>query len=230
MALVEDFCIVLTTECALFKFQDKINWGAPEVERNEGGHVLLAAHVNQDLSEDFITIDSTPYQTKIEYDVNNDVDGHYLFELLRFPIFDINTNYVKEVKDVNNIITTYANLVYYPNLTKFFKAIEDTMGHFPDDVDGATYWEEITSFNVESVRKNDKITVYRYDAIFTCRSRKCVKSFLLDLGCGCDDIKKQLAYYKRKSMLDGAGSLANDERYAEAETNIRLLENMCPKC
>ena len=230
MAIVKDFCVVYTTVCTLFKFQDKINWGAPEVERNEGAHILLAAHVAQDLTESFVTVDSSPYLTKIEFDINNTMDGHYLFELLRFPIYDINISYIKEVLDVNSKIAIYANLVYYPATDKFYKSIEPSLNIAPDAIDGPSYWEQITDFTVESIRKNDKITVYIYNDTFACRSRKCVRNFLLDLGCGCDDMNKYLAYYKRKALLDGADSLSSSERYKEAETNIRLLENMCPKC
>jgi hypothetical protein len=230
MALVEDFCVVYTTECGLFKFQDKINWGSPEQERSDAANILIAAHVTQKGVEEFVTIDSAPYLSKIEYDINNTVDGHYLFELLRFPIYDINASYIKEVLDSNDEIATYASLVYYEATNKFYKAIEPSNNIAPDSVDGALYWEEITDFTLDEIRESDKISIYVYNDTYMCRSRKCVRDYLLSIGCNCDDMAKYMNYFKRKAMLDGAQANSDSEKYPQAETNIRLLETMCPKC
>jgi len=230
MALVKDFCLILTSECTVFQFQDKINWGTPEQDRAQGANILLAAHITEDNEEEFATVDSTPVQSKILYDVTNSVDGDYIFELLRFPIHNINENYIKEVKDSNGIITTYASLIYYPGNFKFYKAIEPSLNVLPDAVDGTTYWTEITDFTADEIRSSNAITIYDYRDVYACRSKKCVKDALISLGCGCDDLKKMLPVYKRKALLNGAQALADNQQHHKAETNIRVLENLCPKC
>jgi len=230
MALEPDFCIVYTAQCSVHKFQDKTNWGAPEEERNNRAHVLIAAHVAQDGTETFTTVDSTPYLEKIEYDINNGKDGHYMYELLRFSIYNVAIGYTPELLDINGEIASYAALVYYPPLDKFYKCIGGNAGVPPDAVDGSTYWEEITDFTVDSIRESDKIIIYRWDDIFTCRTRKCVREELIAIGCMCEDMSKFMKYFKKKTMLDGAYALSDNQEHSKAEANIRLLENMCPKC
>ena len=230
MALEPDFCIIYTAQCSVHKFQDKTNWGAPEVERSDGAHILLAAHVAQDGTESFVTVDSIPYLSKLEYDINNGKDGHYRYEVLRFPIYSPAAVYEKEVLDANEEIAVYANLIYYDVTSKFYKAIEPSTGIPPDDVNGLLYWEEIIKFDEDDIRENDKILIYPWDDLFTCRSRKCVRDELIALGCGCEDITRYLKYFKKKAMLDGAHALSDNQEYNKAEANIRLLETMCPKC
>ena len=230
MALVPDFCIIYTAQCSVHKFQDKTNWGAPEVERSAGGHILLAAHVLQDGTENFVTVDSIPYLTKLEYDINNSKDGHYLYEVLRFPVYSPAAGYDIEVVDANGEIAIYAHLVYYNATDKFYKAIGPSLGITPDSPEGLNSWEEITDFTVDSIRESDKIVVYPWHDIFTCRSRKCVREELIALGCMCEDMSKYMKYFKKKTMLDGAYALSDNQEHSKAEVNIRLLENMCPKC
>jgi hypothetical protein len=230
MALEPDFCIIYTAECSVHKFQDKTNWGAPEVERTAGGHVLLAAHVLQDGTENFLTVDSKPYLTKLEYDINNTKDGHYLYEVLRFPVYSPAFGYEPEQLDANDEIAVYAHLVYYNGTDKFYKAIGPSLGVPPDGVDGLLSWEEITEFAVDEIRENDKIIVYPWHDLFACRSKKCVKDELIALGCGCEDMTRMMKYFKKKVMLDGAYALSDNQEHSKAEANIRLLENMCPKC
>lgn len=230
MALEKDFCIIYTADCALYKFQDKINWGTPEVDRAEGAHILLAAHIKEDGTEEFTTVDSVPYTSKLEYDIPNTIDGHWIAELLRFPIYDINTNYAKEIKDVNGVITNYANLMYHSGTNKFYKAIENVLNVAPDEVDGSLYWQEITSFTLDEIRKNTTIAVYDYKYLYDCRSRKCVKDLLIGMGCNCSDDNKIKAYDKARVLLQGAQALADDQKFTLAETNIRVLEKRCGKC
>lgn len=233
-----DFCIIYTAECSLHKFQDKTNWNTEvlipfdpgDPRREDGAHILLAAHIEQNGTENFVTVDSIPYLTKLEFDINNSKDGHYMYEILRFPIYSPAVAYEMEQLDTNLEIAIYANLVYYNTTDKFYKAIAPSTGIPPDDVNGSAYWEPITDFTVDSIRESDKITIYRFDDIYTCRSRKCVREELIALGCMCEDMAKMTRYFKKKVILDGAYALSDNQEHAKAEANIRLLENMCPKC
>jgi hypothetical protein len=240
MPLEPDFCIIYTAECTLHKFQDKTNWGEEipgsgtppltEEPRDNGAHVLICAYVEQSGKENFIPVDSVPYLTKLEFDINNTKDGHYMYEVLRFPIYNVLSNYIAEALDVNGEIAIYASLIYYPVTDKFYKALTPSLGIPPDDVAGLVYWEEILDFTVDSIRESDQIIIYRWDDIYTCRYRKCVRQELIALGCGCEDITRYLKYFKKKTLLDGAYALSDNQEYNKAEGNIRLLETMCPKC
>lgn len=230
MALVENFCLIYSGDCEVHQFQDKINWGSPEEDRSQGADILLAFHVTDKSVEENVAVDSKPYLSKLIYDINNTLDGHYRYELLRVPIYFNSTSYVKEIKDSNSVTTTYPSIVYYSTTDSFYKAIEDNVGIAPDDPTGTTYWEPFTAFTTDIFRANTTLRVYVYNAIYDCRSRKCVRKALTDLGCGCDDLKAFQSVYKKQALLMGARALTDNGDYNKAETNIRVLANLCPKC
>lgn len=232
MALVPKSCIKLTDDCGVFQFEDKTNYGTPEENREQGANVLLVAHVDEEGKEDFLSVDSEPVLTKLVYDVYNTKDGHYLFEILRFRFYDNNTVYYPEEKDINGVIVTYANVIYYQPTNKFYKAINPAffINIAPDDVNANDYWEEIIDFTVDSIRTNTNILVLETHDINDCRSRKCVRNYIIGLGCNCTDQKKLVESFRRESILASARSLADNQQYNKAESNIRLLEKMCPSC
>lgn len=225
------FSLQYTNEPSLFKLSNDTPYADFSDARNLGGEVLIAAHVNaadgdEEGEEDFITVDSTPYLTKTLYDINNTIDGHYRFELLRFPIWNVANPYVKEVVDGNGIITTYASLVFYSVTNKFYKALENQTGQLPTD---PLYFEEITSFTVDSIRESDKIIIGVYNTIFDHRGRLCVKDELYKLLCKgvCLDLQKMMPYLKKSIYLKGAKAKADDNQPEQGEIITRILENSC---
>lgn len=231
MAIVYKFCTVLHDDCGVFTLQNNAVYGGAERLRSATGDVLISAHINEDETEDFATIDSTPYDSKISYDITNTLDGHYHSELLEFPNYNAGTAYIAEIRDVNSIITTYANLIYYPTTQKFYKNILASTGIAPDAVNGTTYWVQITNFTNSEVRLNTTIYVGVFDDIATCRSRKCVKNELIKLtskDVSCLDEKTLLPYLKKKIYLSGAYALNSDQKSEQAEHVIRTLTKLCP--
>jgi len=227
MPLVNIDCLKYTEDCALFKYVNETVYGAPNQDRNQAAEYLLVAHITTEALEEFITVDSQNYLTKLEYDISNTLDGHYRFERLRFPIW-ANDVAVAEIKDVNNVITTYATLRYYTPTNKFYKCILGHSNIAPDAINGATYWQEITSFTTADIRKNTTIEVFVSDKLFDCRGKKCTKKELLKVGCSCtDNINKLMPYLKRKVLLNGARAKAADLKPEQAELITRQLSDLC---
>lgn len=219
------FSLVYTNEPTLFKLSNDTNYATYSDNRNLGGEVLIAAHVTTEGVEEFVTVDSTAYLSKILYDINNVIDGHYRFELLRFPIWNIANPYVKEIQDVNDVITTYASLVYYSVNGKFYKAIEDQTGQLPTN---PTYFEEVTDFTVESIRESDKIVIGTLNTVFDHRGRLCVKDKLYKLTReACTDLQKLMPYLKASIYLKAAKAKADDNQPEQAEVITRILDNSC---
>jgi len=233
MALVYSYSKKSTSDPGLFQVTVSANYGSPNPDRNQGGEVLVVAHITQEEKEEFVTIDSTPYLTKSIYDVYNTLDGHYRIETLRFALYDNATPYIPEIKDGNGIITTSASVIYYDLTNKFYKNILASTGIAPDAINGTTYWEEITDFTLESVRKNTNLTIGSFETMHEDRNILCVKNELFKLNklCGCgDDLRDYLPFLKKKVLLDGICALAADLKYTQAEINTRVLQNLCPKC
>lgn len=229
---VNSVCIQYTEEKGLFIYKNETTYGGVNEDRNESAEILIGAHVAEDTTESFVTIDSAPVLTKLEYEINNTIDGHYRFERLRFPNYNAGTANVKEVKDVNDITTTYPTLIYYSVTGLFYKCIENVTGTAPDAVDGTTYWEVITDFTLDVIRNNDKIEIFVDEILYDARGRICVKNELYKLsakGCGCiDDVSKLLPYLKKKIYLAGARAKADDAKPEEAEVITRVLQKLCP--
>lgn len=237
MALSFTYKLIKTNDVALFYINNTTVYGTPEEDRNEAAEILLAAYVNESGVEQFITVDSTPYLTKTEYAITNTLDGHYHFETLRFPLWINTGTYVKEIRDVNDIITTYANLVYGTTTGKFYKAIEPSNSGSPIEpgitVGWETYWEEITDFTDSEVRSNDTIVTAEYDDIHDARATICTKNELYKVACGdhnCIDLKKLTPYLKRAALLAGARAKRDDQQPEKAESILRVLTNLCGKC
>lgn len=226
-------CLILHDNCGEFTFKNETDY-APAV-RADAAEILIAAHVDEDSIENFITVDSTPYTSKLEYLINNSKDGHYRFELLRFPIHDNTgaTTYNPEVRDGNDIITTFADLVYYTNTGKYYKNILQTSAVLPDAVNGATYWEEILDFTDSEVRTNTTIEAGVFNDIHDCRARKCTKDELYKITCkdpNCLDVKTLLPYLKKAVYLAGARAKNSDDQPEKAETILRIMDNQCKGC
>jgi hypothetical protein len=241
MALDRKSCLVFTDDCALFIVRNTTGnydvnntggYGAPNEARADAAEVLIVAHVTEAEVEEFITIDSTPYLSKLEYSVSNTIDGHYRWEFLRFPLYSGVTSYVIEIVDGNDIIITYANLIYYSATNKFYKKIgSNGSGVAPDAINGVDHWEEITDFTLSSIRNNSTISVVESNDLYDCRGRKCTKDELYKLGCGCtDDVSKLLPYLKKKVYLASARSRNADLNPEQAETITRTLQKLCPTC
>jgi hypothetical protein len=224
-------CLILHDNCGEFTFKNETDY-TPDL-RTDKAEVLIAAHVDEQSIENFVTVDSTPYTSKLEYLINNTKDGHYHFELLRFPTFVPATIYDPETRDGNDIIITYADLVYYTNTQKFYKNIQSTSTVAPDDLTGAEYWEEITDFTDEEVRKNTNIEVGVFDDIHDCRARKCTKDELYKVTCkdpNCLDVKTLMPYLKKAVYLAGARAKNSDDQPEKAETILRIMDNQCKGC
>ena len=219
--------------CITFSFLDDTVYGGANPARSAFGIRLISAHVDEKGIENFVTIDSTPYLSKIEYTINNTIDGHYRFELLRFGLWSSGPSYIPEVRDVNNIITTYASVVYYTVTGKFYKNIQATSTIAPDAPTGSQFWTEIITFTSSELRANTNITIGVFNDIFDCRTRKCTKAELNKVSCEdpeCLDLKKMLPYLKKAVYLAGARSKNSDGQPEKSETILRTLSNLCDEC
>lgn len=212
---------------ALMQVENQTVYGGAEDDRNEGAEVLIAAHVDEDEVENFVTVDSTPYLTKTLYDIPNTIDGHYHIETLRFPIWSIATPYVIEVRDSNDIITTYASVVYYTITGKFYKCKLANTGQLPTNT---TYYTEILDFTDSELRSSNKIVVGETDQLFDHRVKVCVKDELYRIisnSCNTEDVSKLLPYLKKKILLTGAQAKLEDAKPEHAEVIIRELSTYC---
>lgn len=235
MALSYSLCNILNEDCEVFTINNNTVYGSPNINRNGEADVLICAYVDNILGEQFLTVDSTPYDSKISYDINNEKDGHYVAELESFDSFSNIVSYIKEILDSNNIITSYANLVYYSTTQKFYKCIANNPASpnsiAPDDPTGPTYWAVITNFTNTDIRNNTTIRVTSFDFIHDCRGRKCTKDALLSVlkkSPDCLDVKTLLPYLKKRVLLSGARVEADDLNFIEAENITRTLANICP--
>jgi hypothetical protein len=235
MALVDKFQTVYTDILSLFRVKDITVYGGAEPNRGDFASVLIGGHLDSSQILSFVNIDSTPYTSKLEYEINNTIDGHYYFELLRFPIWQPSplTSYVPEVRDINTIITTYASVVWYSTNGKFYKNIQTTNSIAPDAINGNLYWTEITDFKNSELRSNTNLTVGIYNTLFQGRGRVCTKDELYKLTPklpNCADLKVLLPYFKKAVLLAGANAKADDNKFEEAEQITRTLENLCSEC
>lgn len=225
--------LVKTTSVDVFTFKNTTVYGGSNPNRNASAEVLIAAHVNEGI-ENFVTVDSTPYLTKIDYSINNTIDGHYHFEILRFPKWTSSPYTQVEVTDGDGNITTYAALVYGETTNKFYKLISASTNVEPGvAVSWEDDWEEIVDFTDEDIRLNDTIEVAVFDDLYDGRSTICIKNDLYKLSCGdpnCIDLNSMKNYLKKVVLLAGARSKNEDNQPEKAEKIIRTLENMCGKC
>ena len=231
MSLTRVFEKQYTDSKDLMRFNNLTVYGSPNQNRNQGAEVLIVAHIDTSEVENFITIDSTPVLTKTLYDMTNTIDGYYHAELLRFQLWSIATPYVQETRDVNNIITSYANLIYDTVTAKFYKTLVSNTGQA---VTNPVYYKEITDFTDSEVRLNTTIEVAEFEMLFDARTRICTKNELYKLiskgcNCGTEDITKLLPYLQKKILLSGAQSKLDDSKPEQAEIIIRGLDRYC-KC
>lgn len=234
MAVTSDdfsFSLQYTDEPSLFKLSNDTVYTDFSDTRAAKAEVLIAAHVTAPEGdtpgeEEFVTVDSTPVLSKVLYDINNTTDGHYRFEILRFPLWLIGNAYVKEIRDINDEITTYASLVYDTATEKFYQAIENQTG---GAVTNPALFEEITDFTTDDIRNSDKIVIGEYNTVFDHRGRICVKDELYKLLCKgvCFDLPKMMPYFKKSIYLKGAKAKADDGQPEQAEVITRTLENSC---
>jgi hypothetical protein len=229
--------LVLNADVTQFNINDNTAWGTGSIPaRNTLANILIGAHVNIDQSSDWNTIDSTPYTSQLTYVVPNNIDGHYHFELLCFSPYNSANTYIIETRDTNNIIITYANLVYYSTTQKFYKCIQDNNSGSPvapDAPNGANYWQLITDFTDPEVRANTTIVNGIFDTIDTARSNLCVKNALYNIvskNPACYDIKTLTPFLKKAVLSMGACAKNDDQNPQQSEVIIRMLANMCPTC
>lgn len=233
MALEYSLCISLHETCGEHTVENATVYGTPEEDRNEAAEYLLVAHITEESVEEFQEVDSSPVLTKLSYTVPSPSDGHYRYTILRIPIWDSGTSYIKEVLDSNDIITTYANLVYLAATNKVYKAITNHSNESPDGINGTTNWEEVTDLTAESIRDNTTIVSYVYNDIIDCRAKKCTKDELFKAvanGCGCNDLNQMLPYLKKQLLLSGAQSKNEDNKPEQAETILVQLNKLCSSC
>lgn len=233
MALEFVLCPTLHDVCGTHTITNETTYGSPEEDRNEAAEYLLAAHVDENSTENFQTVDSGNVLTKLSYTVPSPVDGHYRYTLLRIPFWDSGTSYVTEIVDGNEIITTYANLVYYAATDKVYKSKTIHSNEAPDGVNGALNWEEITDLTDEDIRNNTTILSFVYNDIIDCKAKKCVKDELYKLvlkGCDPADVNKLLPYLKKQILLAGAQSKNEDDKPEQAETILVQLNKLCSSC
>jgi hypothetical protein len=232
MALTRTQTLTKTTDCAVFVITNTTIYGGLEEDRDDAAEVLIIAHVTEDGEEEFATVDSTPYLSKVAYNITNELDGHYHGEFLRFPLWVNGNVYYPEILDVNDIITSYANLVYNTATETFYKNILNTNSVEPGVTsDWTTYWEAITDFTESELRTNTTISVSVFNDIHDCRSTVCTKNELYKINCSdgnCADLKNYVPYLKKAVLLAGARSKNADTQSEKAETILRNLENLCP--
>jgi hypothetical protein len=224
-----------TNDCSVFTFNNITVYGTGgDPLRSDAAEVLLAAHITEEGVEEFATVDSTPYLSKTSYNISNTLDGHYRFEILRFPKWVSGIYDQIEIRDGNNIIITYATLVYGETTNKFYKLINPNTDVEPGvDVGWEIEWEEVTNFTDEEIRNNDTIETVAFNDIHDCRSTVCTKNELYKVSCvdpNCTDLKNYVPYFKRAVLLAGARAKNADSQSEKAETIIRTLSNLCTEC
>lgn len=235
MALTWTHTLVKTNDVGVFTFNNTTVYGTGgNPLRSDGAEKLIVAHVTEDNIEEFITVDSTPYLSATSYTINNTKDGHYHFEILRFDKWALGTYNQIEVRDGNDIITTYAQLIYGVTMGKFYKLIAAATDIEPGVTSGwETYWEEVTDFTDEEIRNNDTIEVAVFDDIHDARATICTKNELYKVSCAdpsCTDVKSYLPYLKRAILLAGARAKRDDSQSEKSETILRNIENLCGQC
>ncbi len=235
MSLTRTHTLVKTNDCGVFIFNNTTaDYGTGGNEaRNESAELLLAFYMPLGV-ESAITVDSTPYLTATSYNITNTLDGHYHFELLRIPKWTSSAYTQIEIRDINDIITTYATIVYGESAGKFYKLIDPSTDVEPGvDSGWEEDWEEITDFTDEEIRSNDTIEVSEFNDIHDCRSTICTKNELYKVSCAdpsCMDMKNYLPYFKRAVLLAGARAKNADSQPEKAESIIRILSNLCTQC
>ncbi len=228
MPLSYTFTKSVQSDPAIFYINNTTVYGGANPLRNAGGEILIVAKVDSESVETFLTVDSTPFNSRLVYTVSNSLDGYYHAELLRFTNYNSANTFVVEVKDINNVITTYANVVYYPSTQKFYKAVLASNSGAPQLPTNTSYWTEITDFTVDSIRKNTTLEVGIFDLLHDVRNSNVVKDNLYNI------VKKELAentikdlvpYLKKAIYLEGARIKAGDTKFLEAEIITRVLDN-----
>ena len=228
MPLSFTFTKSVQSNASIFTVNNTTVYGGANPLRNAGGEIMLAIRTEYKSNESFLTVNSAPFDSKLTYDITNNEDGYYHFELLRFTNYNSSNTYVVEVKDINNIITTYASVVYYPPNQKFYKAILPSNSGSPQIPTNSLYWQEITDFTVSSIRKNTNIVVGVFDTIHDVRNSNSVKDILYNIvkkDIAENTLKDLVPYFKKAVLLEGAKIKANDTKYLEAELITRVLDN-----
>lgn len=224
MSLTRVFAITkVTQDVTQAVFVDNTVYGTPNLNRNQEAHYILIAKMDENQQLSFITgIDNSAPLISLSYNFINSIDGAYRLILFVPAAYDNAATYTAEIKDVNGVITTYANIVWDASTAKFYKAIGTNFsGHA---VTQTAYWQPDPDFTTQV--NTNKVTTFVQDDIVTFRYEDCevrkLDCAVDNILCGlCTDIQTLFPLLQQQLVLDGANSENWQQKATKSEIIIR---------
>lgn len=191
--------------------KDKTPYGTPNQDRANQSNILAVAEYQEKGKLVFQdNIDNSLPRSAIQWYFSSKTNSEYRFFLIVVPDYNNGTTYTKEII-IDEVVTTYANIIYHVASQKFFKAIATSFSGIQPTVttNWELSWEEITNFTTEIL--NDKLIIHIHDELVAFHYEDCLKDKLVDvcddiLCSPCDNLEQLLPYLKAELLLYGAKS------------------------
>lgn len=230
MAFTNSLTLTLNQDIETGVVADATDYGVSgNPARSATGNYLLWSKTDKNNVRAFDNPAQGTILSTLSYTVNTPDDGWYEGVLMRFDLYDAGANYVEQV-EVGGVVSVYASAFYYGTTGKVYKAIADSTGEDPEDVN---FFEEVTLANLYTLIDNTNVDVYIEDFYTKERMSQCVNEKFENVdGCGCDgnDLSKYQTIILLKGKLIAADlAFANDDPEI-MEKIIRDLEETCANC
>lgn len=231
MSLVKVLCLNgRYQDCSKLTINDETVYGVSNPDRRQdAARVLLGAKMDENQVLTYISsiLNPTPLTT-LTWTFNSSGDGAYRFFYIDVPLYNSGSTYVKEIKDLNGVITQYGNIIYHTTSTAYYKAIGTSFSNIEPTVTSGweTSWELYDIQNLKNELLSDKIVVFTHDDISDCAFSAClVKTIDKNTDkelCGlCIDSEEFLKVMKMQFLLDAAESNNWQDKVTRSEIILK---------
>lgn len=201
-------------DCSKVTVKDETEYGddAPD-RRLDAARVLVAAKMDENQNLVFVTdIDNSLPLSDLEWIFDSLGDGGYRFFYFNIGFYEAATPYVWEIKDVDNKITQYGNILYVESLDAYYTPSVSSVTDVEPGVTSGweNSWDEFDIATLYKQVLSTKLDILTYDDTVTCGFEKCIleeaEELVDDELKSCCDATQFLKVQKMEFMLDAANS------------------------
>lgn len=240
MALKYEYCLAsYAADCSEAIFKDETIYGTlGNAERHEIAKKYLVYKMDINGVPTPLILNNTPTVINVSgqadptlYDpdallIPTIQDGWYKIVTLIFGIYSGAVSYTAETEAE----AKDGDVIYYLPTNTFYYCLTNISGVAPDDVNGATYWTEITDFEYYFDNTSDTLEYNEWDDVVTCYTER---AFLIETtGEGLEALCSHCMDFKEIEKVDflflwlnSMYAANNSALYDKAEKVARFVEN-----
>jgi hypothetical protein len=224
-------------DCSKATIADETAYTAPSNTRDSAYRYLIGAKMDEDQNLKWLTdlVNTTPL-TQLSWTFTTQGTGAYRFYYISVPFYNSGATYTKEVIS-DGVISSYANIIYYPGNQTLYKAIGTNFIAIEPTVSDSweNYWEVFDPTLFDTQLNSTTIEVFRSDDIITCEYETCILDRITELEdeaiCGvCINDQAFMELSKMEFLLDAANSNNWQDKATRSETILKEAMKKYCKC